>query len=274
VQLAEALEDPAMRFLTTLCAVLFAWSAMAADKPVVVLAGATGETGLHTVRALVEKGYAVRGLVRDAAKAKAQNGEIATWIKADVRDAASLAAAFAGATYAISTIGSRERDGPNNFENIDWLGNRNLIDAAKTAGVKHYVLMTSGSAGTGSLTDPEAIRFGAGRIWKGKAEEHLRAIGLPYTVVAPGGLRNYAGGEKGILLLPRNQYKVGVVSRADVATVMVECLTNMGCLSKTLTIVNTDQAKANAWLASLETLPRDTADTVRLTPQPATTKGQ
>jgi uncharacterized protein YbjT (DUF2867 family) len=262
-----------MRFLTVLAAALFAWSAMAADKPVVVLAGATGETGLHTVRALVDKGYVVRGLVRDVTKAKAQNGDIATWVKADVRDPASLAAAFAGASFAISTIGSRERDGPNNFENIDWLGNRNLIDAAKAAGVKHYVLMTSGSAGSGSLTDPEAIRFGAGRIWKGKAEEHLRASGLAYTVVAPGGLRNYAGNEKGILLLPRNQYKVGVVSRDDVATVMVECLTNTSCLAKTLTIVNTDQAKPGAWLATLETLPRDTAETVRLSPQPAAAKG-
>lgn len=239
----------------------------AAQKPVVVLAGATGETGLHIVRELVDKGFTVRGLVRDQAKAQQQNGDIATWVKADVRDPKTLTAVFVGADYAMSAIGSREREGPNSFEQIDWHGNRNLIDAAKAAGVKHYVLMTSGSAGSGKLTDPEAIRFGAGRIWKGMAEDHLRASGLAYTIVAPGGLRNYAGGEKGILLRARNQYEVGVISRDDVAAVMVECLKNPACQSKTLTVVNSDTSGPGAWIGTLASVPIDTPETIRLKPK-------
>ena len=244
--------------------------AWAADKPLVLVAGATGETGIHIVRVLAERGFAVRGLVRDTAKAKSQNGEQAQWIAGDVRDAAKLRDAFKDVTYAVSAIGSREKDGPNSFENIDWLGNRNLIDAAKTAGVKHFVLMTSGSAGVDAI-DPNPRQF-AGRLWKGKAEVHLRDSGMAYTVVAPGGLRNYAGNEKGILLRQRVQYSVGVISRSDVAAVIVECLTNTACNSKTITTINSDTLKAGAWISSLSGLPADTPATIRLNKTPDKTE--
>lgn len=244
-------------------AVVTGWAgpAGAADKPVVALAGATGETGLHLVRLLAAQGFAVRGLVRDTAKARSQNGDIAAWMAADVRDPATLAPALAGATYAISVIGSRERAGSNNFENVDWLGNRNLIDAAKAASVRRFVLMTSGSAGVEGA-DPEAQMF-TGRYWKGKAEDYLRASGLDYTIVAPGGLRNFAPGERGVWLRPRHQYTVGIVSRGDVAAVMAECVTNPACGRKTITIINSDKVKPGAWREALATLPVDTPDTIR-----------
>jgi len=261
------------RLVFLISGLLFATTAWAADKPIVLLAGATGETGLHIVRALSEKGYAVRGLTRDIAKAKSQNGEMAEWVAGDVRDIARLKQDFAGAAYAISAIGSREKDGPNNFENVDWLGNRNLIDAAKAAGVKHFVLMTSCSAGSGDWNDPEVQKFGAGRLWKGRAEAYLRDSGLKYTIVAPGGLRNYKGGEKGILLRPRAQYTVGVISRDDVAAVIVECLSNTACNSKTITTINADNLKPLAWRMALPDLPIDTPDTIRLVAKPVATEG-
>ncbi|MDX2142369.1 MAG: SDR family oxidoreductase [Rhodospirillaceae bacterium] len=243
------------------CAVLLGPAVWAADQPVVLVAGATGETGIHIVRALAEKGFAVRGLVRDPAKAQEQNGDLAEWVTGNVREPASLGAAMHGATYVISAIGSRERDGPNNFENIDWLGNRNLIDAAKAAGVKRVVLITSGSAGVEGA-DPKAQMF-TGRFWKGKAENYLRASGIDYTIIAPGGLRNFKGGEKGVLLRPRVQYTVGTVARPDVAAVTAECVTNPACGDKTLTIINTDAAKPGAWLETLAALPIDTLETGR-----------
>lgn len=251
-----------LRFIGFICAVLLVPVAWADDPPVVLVAGATGETGIHIVRALAEKGFAVRGLVRDPATAKSQNGDIAEWVAGDVRDAAKLQSAFNGVSLAVSAIGSRERDGANNFESVDWLGNRNLIDAAKASGVKRLVLMTSGSAGVDAI-DPNPRQF-AGRIWKGRAEAHLRESGLPYTIVAPGGLRNYAGGDKGILLRPRNQYAVGVIARGDVAAVIVECLTNPSCASKTITAVNTDRAKPGDWIDTIDALPVDSAETIRL----------
>jgi uncharacterized protein YbjT (DUF2867 family) len=256
------------RSLPTLVAAItvtisLACPSLAVDRPRVVVAGATGQSGIHVVRQLAAKGYAVRGLVRDAAKAREQHGDIAEWIAGDARDPQTLGPAFAGIRYAVSAIGSREREGPNSFEHVDWHGNRNLIDAARAAGIAHYILMTSGSAGLGDWDDPQVKRFGAGRLWKAKAEEHLRRSGLSYTIVAPGGLRDYAGGEKGVLLKPRNEYTVGVISRADVAAVIVECLVNPGCARKTVTVVNTDTAPPLAWVEDLARLPVDTAETIK-----------
>jgi uncharacterized protein YbjT (DUF2867 family) len=249
-----------LRILIVVMCVVSGGAIFAADKPVVLVAGATGETGAHIVRMLNEKGFAVRGLVRNVEKAKAQNGDAAVWVAGDVRESASLSAAMAGASYVISSIGARERDGPNNFENIDWLGNRNLIDAAKAAGVKRMVMVTSGSAGVDS--DPKADMF-AGRFWKGKAEDYLRASGMDYAIIAPGGLRNFKGAEKGVRLSPRAQYTVGTVARPDVAAVTVECVSNPACGNKTITVINTDAAMPGAWLATLAALPVDTPDTIR-----------
>ncbi|MCB2109369.1 MAG: SDR family oxidoreductase [Rhodobacteraceae bacterium] len=230
-------------------------------NPLVLVAGATGATGQLVVALLQDKGLSVRGLVRDPSKANENLSSGVDWVVGDARDPASLESAFDGVTHAVSTIGSRMRSGPNSFEFVDWEGNRNLIDAAKAAGVAHFVLMTSGSAGIGSLDDAMSQRFGAGRIWKGKAESHLRESQLSYTIVAPGGLRNYPGGEKDIILKSRRDYTIGAIARGDVASVIVECLFNAACAGKTITVVNADTAGA-AWRENLSLVPADTPDTI------------
>ncbi|MDX2223647.1 MAG: SDR family oxidoreductase [Rhodospirillaceae bacterium] len=235
-----------------------------ADRPpadaVVLVAGATGETGAHVVRQLIEAGLNVRGLVRDPEKALNELGDRAQWVQGDVRDPAGLTVAMNGVTHVVSAIGSREREGPNSFEFVDWGGNRNLIDAAKAAGVRRFVLLTSGTAGIGSLDDALSRRFGPGRIWKGRAEQHLRDSGLDYAVVAPGGLRDYAGGEREVVLKARRDYAIGAVSRADVAAVMVECLFSPACARKTVTVIN-GKGPANDWRANLAAVPVDTPET-------------
>lgn len=248
------------------CATLL-FSAVATAAPIVVIAGATGETGVLVVRALKERGYTVRGLVRDIPKAKATHGDLAEWWLGDARNPpAALATAFAGADYAVSVIGSREISGDNSFENVDWAGNRNLIDAARIANAKRFVLMSAGSAGPNAVTNQ---RFGAGRAWKFKAEEYLRQSGLDYAIIAPGGLRNTPAGEKSLVLKPRNAYAVGVVARGDVAALIAECLTNIHCSRKTITAVNGARGTPEPWIATLAALPADTPDTILAKPNTA-----
>jgi uncharacterized protein YbjT (DUF2867 family) len=60
------------------------------------------------------------------------------------------------------------------------------IDAAKVAGVKQVVLVSSMGG-----TDPNhpLNKLGDGNIlqWKRKAEQYLIASGIPYTIIHPGG---------------------------------------------------------------------------------------
>lgn len=120
-------------------------------------------------------------------------------------------------------------------EQVDWIGCRNQIDAAKAAGVGHIVLVSSMGVSPQKNT-PENIlnKLGDGNIlvWKAKAEDYLKASGVPYSIIHPGGLLNKPGGERELVFgvndeLLDDYEKRGAtraIPRADVAAVVVECL--------------------------------------------------
>ena len=84
---------------------------------------------------------------------------------------------------------------------VDWLGQRNQIDAAQKCGCTHVVICSSMGG-----TDPEHMLNGLGREesdppskgnilqWKRKAEKYLIESGLTYTIIHPGGLVDKPGG--------------------------------------------------------------------------------
>lgn len=112
-------------------------------------------------------------------------------------------------------------------QEVDWLGAKNQIDAAKAAGVEHFVFI--GSMGG---TQPENFLNSIGKqaggsggdilLWKRKAERYLIASGLDYTIIHPGGLVDAPPGERQLdvdvddALLQR---KARQVPRSDVARV-------------------------------------------------------
>jgi uncharacterized protein YbjT (DUF2867 family) len=90
-----------------------------------------------------------------------------------------------------------------------------------------------------------------------KSEAFLRASGLPYTIIAAGGLRDYAGGQQGVRLAPRASYTSGPVSRGDVAQVLAACVGNAAALGKTITVVNDESLAVGAWRRAFSRLPAD-----------------
>lgn len=107
----------------------------------VVVTGATGFTGGHLARALRARGYAVRALVRDerrAAPLAAAGIEIAA---GDLRNAASLESAFAGAdvVYNIAAL-YREAGLPETaYREVNADGAGAVVEAAARAGVRRVV---------------------------------------------------------------------------------------------------------------------------------------
>jgi len=233
-------------------AALLISSAHANDGPVLVT-GATGQTGRLLVASLVENGLSVRALARSPDKA-ASLGTGVEIFTGDVTDPASLAEAFAGAAVVISTIGARFPIGNNGFAAVDWEGNRALIDAAKAAGVRQFILLSAGSAGRDGFPYSWSI---SPYPWKAKAEAYLRDSGLPYTIIAAGGLRDEPGGQKGIRLAARADYESGQVSRSDIARVLVACIDNEAARRKTITVVNDDSLSVDAWRRDFDNLPAD-----------------
>ena len=102
----------------------------ALQKPLVLVAGATGRTGQNIVKQLLTGNYRVRGLVRDRAKAEEIFGSSIEYAVGDVREPATLSGATKGAAYVVCAIGSSRDDPTNSPEQVDYRGVANLVDAA------------------------------------------------------------------------------------------------------------------------------------------------
>jgi uncharacterized protein YbjT (DUF2867 family) len=140
-------------------------------------------------RRLLEQGKEVRILVRHnspseqlAKEGRATSAEElieagAEPVYGDLRDRASLDTALEGIKTVISTANSVGRGGEDNPQSVDLEGNRNLIEAAREAGVEHFVFVSSLGA------DPDhPVPFMRG---KGQSEASLRQSGMDYTILAP-----------------------------------------------------------------------------------------
>lgn len=230
-----------------------ATSAYAAGETVLVVGG--GKSGLPLVKILKDQGYKVRLSVRDKSKVEKMDGvEI---VEADVTKPDTLPASLKDVTYVISTIGAGGVEPPNNAENVDYKGILSLTDAAKAAGVKHFVLMSSIGAGD---KNPETFlnkRFGMVLMWKGESEEYLRKSGVPYTIVRPGGLKECDPGKVGLKITGKNAGAVGSICRSDVGLVMAHALGNKDAAGKTVENVSDEKAAVDAWKSTWAAIPKD-----------------
>lgn len=214
--------------------------ASAKGGDLVVVAGATGRTGKEVVAELVRRNYRVRALVRDAAKAQGSLPAGVEVVVGDVRDEDSLRRAFKGTRYVISAVGAG--GGPNAAadagpEQIDNLGVARMAQVAKKARVKQLVLISS-AAVTKAENYPVAFMrpILAAKL---KGENALRASGVPYTIIRPGGLVDEPGGQKAVQFAQGDK-TTGRIPRADVALVSVEALGRKSALRKTFEILSGD----------------------------------
>ncbi|NJO13193.1 MAG: SDR family oxidoreductase [Gammaproteobacteria bacterium] len=245
----------------SLCAAIS--TGTAADAPLVLVAGGTGRTGEEVVKQLLAENYRVRVLVRDEARAREQFGDAVEYVTGDVREAETLEGVARGATYVISALGSNVRKDPTNLpERVDYGGVRNLVEQASGAGVSQFVLVSSMG-----VTQPDHMlnrMFNNILQWKLKGEDHLRASGVPYTIVRPGGLTTEPGGRQGIKAEQGDrpgdgQSAPGMIARADVATVVVRALGNRDAVGKTLEIVSDPATTRVEWDSFFKDLVTDPA---------------
>lgn len=225
-------------------------------KDTVLVAGAGGKTGVPMVKLLQAEGYAVRAMVRDRAKAP-DFGPGVEVVEADVTKAETLAAATQGAAYVVSTLGAGSPKPPNDPENVDYKGVANLAAAAKAAGAKHFVLMSSIGAGDENPATPLNKVFGMVLAWKGKGEQSLRDSGVPYTIVRPGGLVDCEAGKEGLVVAAGDAKVSGRVCRADVALVMADALKNPAAAGKTVALVGDPKGAPGGWTSAWTGIAKD-----------------
>jgi uncharacterized protein YbjT (DUF2867 family) len=207
------------------------------EESYIFLAGASRGVGEQIAFRLMEQNRRVKAMLRtETTKADLEAMGIKV-VLGDALNVADVERAMLGdePIYAvISTIGGLPQDGKRS----DYLGNKNLIDAAVKAGVKKFILVSS--IGTGNSADaipPQALQALAPVLAeKEKAEKHLIESGLTYTIIRPGGLKSEPATGNGILT---EDYRVaGTIHRADVAHLVCECLDSDRANNKVLAAVD------------------------------------
>ena len=227
----------------------------------VLVTGATGKTGslvLKKLRSQPDKFEAI-GFARSPDKIKELFGSTEGFVIGDIKDKSSLDSAMSGCdalvilTSAVPKMIAPPSEGkrpefefaPGGLpEEVDWLGQKNQIDAAKQTGIKHIVLV--GSMG-GTNPDHPLNRIGNGNIliWKRKAEQYLIDSGIDYTIIRAGSLLDKQGGVRQLLVgkddTLLNNPPDGIptsIPRADVASVVVEALKESNARNKAFDIIS------------------------------------
>jgi uncharacterized protein YbjT (DUF2867 family) len=144
--------------------------------------------------------------------------------------------------------------GGNRPEKVDYEGTINLAKAARAAGARRFVIITSSSSGrTGGLMN---MIGGDVLVWKGKAEEALIDSGVEYVIVGPARMTGEPGGRKRIRLIPRSQYvRSMTVTREDLASVVIGVAALPQAANRAFSVINTDEPADGAWQRDLESLP-------------------
>jgi len=179
----------------------------------ILVAGATGKTGLHLVQELIDLGQKPTALVRENSDTSAlpegvdlRKGDL-TNLQDDVCD---------GMDAVIFAAGSGGSTGPDMTDKVDRDGAKHLIDLAADAGVKRFVMLSSVGADQSDPTGEIAHYLKA----KHEADEHLKASGMTYSILRPVALNNDGRSVK--VTLGDEVDVTAQASRADVARVLAE----------------------------------------------------
>lgn len=207
------------------------------EESYIFLAGASRGVGQQIAFVLKEQNRNIKAMLRtetSVAEIEAMGIKV---VMGDALNVAEVERAIIGdekIAAVISTIGGLPKDG----ERADYLGNKNLIDAAVKAGVKKFILVSSIGSGNSSVALPPQVlqTLGPVLIEKDRAEQYLINSGLNYTVIRPGGLISEPA--TGNAILTENPTVAGSIHRADVAQLVCQCLDSEKANHKILSAID------------------------------------
>ncbi|MBI1258434.1 MAG: SDR family NAD(P)-dependent oxidoreductase [Chloroflexi bacterium] len=146
----------------------------------VLVTGAAGYVGNNTVRRLVEMGKPVRAMVRSTEKAKQRLGDMINKIElveGNVEDRAGLKSIMKDVTAVVHLVAIPMEKNGATYEEVNYQGTINVVDAARDAGVERFINMCQNGA-----TPDHFSRFLRS---KGRAQQYVAQSTLKWTAVRP-----------------------------------------------------------------------------------------
>ena len=140
----------------------------------IVVTGATGKQGGAVARSLLDRGFRIRALTRNPHKPEAQAlaDRGAEVVQGDMEDRSAMERALEGA-YGVFSVQNYWETG---YDGEVQQG-KTVADAAKAAGVEHFVYSSVGSA----HRQTGLAHFES----KWEVENHVRELDLRYTILRP-----------------------------------------------------------------------------------------
>ncbi|MFM2105210.1 MAG: hypothetical protein RL338_242 [Chloroflexota bacterium] len=152
---------------------------------IILVTGASGFVGSYALPELIDAGHSIVALVRDErarekvlrrlAPAQREKVEFRT---GDVTRPDSLPAAMLGVDAVLHLVAiPRDWDGGRSLARINTGGTRNVVDAAKAAGVRRFV-----HEGALAVQDRAELHYASS---KARAERYVAESGLDWTILKP-----------------------------------------------------------------------------------------
>ena len=197
----------------------------------ILVIGATGKMGNEVCRSLISRNLPVRAMVRatsDPGNKKTLNIPGVVTVEGDLREKSGFPVILEGIRTIITTVSAMPYSyvpGGNDIRQVDVEGMINLIDAAKAAGVEHFIYTSF--SGIFDLDFPLSLA-------KRKVEKYLQESGMTYTILRPGCfMESWLSAATGfdapngtVHLCGYGANPVAYISFRDVAEFAAECVGN------------------------------------------------
>lgn len=213
----------------------------------VAIAGAHGQIARRLTRILVPRGHEVTGLIRNPDQAEDLRADGARPLVCDLEVATSdeVAAAIEGADAVVFAAGAGPGSGGPRKLTMDRDGALKLVEAARSASVQRYVMVSAvGADNPPTGDDVMSVYLRA----KAEADAGLAASELWWTIVRPGGLTDEPG--RGTAEIETTAFR-GQVPRDDVAATLAAILDEPRTIRTTLYVNAGDLPIADALEAAL-----------------------
>ncbi len=143
----------------------------------ILVTGGTGFVGSHLIRRMRRENLPVRALVRNLDRARELAYLGAELVQGDIQDIATLDRAAAGVERIVHLVGIIQEAPGVTFKGVHVEGTRNLLQAAKKAGVRHFLYQSALGTRPGAKSEYHKTKW--------QAEELVRERGIPYTIIRP-----------------------------------------------------------------------------------------
>jgi uncharacterized protein YbjT (DUF2867 family) len=192
----------------------------------VLIVGANGDIGRRLITLIASGAHQSRAMIRHPGQSSElyELGADETVVADLEKDVSS---AVTGCDAVIFTAGSGGNTGPEKTDAVDRDGAIAVIDAARKAGVKRFIMVSSMGADMPDEGPDELQHY---LLAKQVADDHLRKSGLQFTIVRPGSLTDENG--TGKVDASEHLGRQGSIPRDDVAAVLLAVLDAANTQSK------------------------------------------